>query len=302
MGISASTGPHIVYGAGPAPTDYNGQRAPSLYDQFLALLDPRPLATYQPGQADNSPVCGWQSGGVFCCVDQAPSTAANNNIVAAGTGSGAGNQTLVSSSGAGITVGVSISRIDAGETVAGLLAIDTAQTRVSYGQTGSVQLWNPVQAIARNIVIQSGSNNSGVTFTVNGYDLYGQPVSENITGPNNTTANGKKAFKYISSVARSATITGNVNVGTGDIFGFPLRTDVWGDATIFWNDALITATTGWLAAVTTDPATATTGDVRGTYAVQSAADGTKKLRVWMQLTPARVATTAGLLGVTQYST
>src|SRR5262245_24982332 len=201
MGITASSGPLVIFGAGIAPSDYNGQRGPSALDQWVMLADPRQYVAYQPGQSATSAVAGWLSGGSMCLVDQAPSTSANNNIVAAGTGSGAGNQTLVSSSGAGITVGTSITRIDTGATVTGLLAIDTAQVRVSYGNDGAMQAWNPLQAIARNIIIQSGSNNSGVTFTINGYDLYGQPISENITGPNNTTANGKKAFKYISSVA-----------------------------------------------------------------------------------------------------
>ena len=88
--------------------------------------------------------------------------------------------------------------------------------------------------------------------------------------------------------------------------GFPLRIDTFSDAQIFWNSALITASTGFTAAVTTDPATGTTGDVRGKYGVQSASDGTKKLVLRVTPKPSALAATnglsmTGLLGVTQFT-
>jgi len=51
--------------------------------------------------------------------------------------------------------------------------------------------------------------------------------------------------------------------------------------------------------VTTSPATTTTGDVRGTYALQSAADASKRLVVRQFVTPANMGSIAGLFGVTQ---
>jgi hypothetical protein len=91
----------------------------------------------------------------------------------------------------------------------------------------------------------------------------------------------------------------NVTVGTGDVFGFPLRADFVHEVSIYWNSAAITASTGFVAAVTTSPATATTGDVRGTYAVQSSSDATKRLAILIRPSVANISSTAGLLGVTQ---
>src|SRR5215467_1888201 len=110
MGITAATGPFITYGAGIAPSDYNAQQAPSLFFQSSGLLDPRPVATYQPGQSEASYVGGWLSAAKWVVLDFAPSALATNNIVTAYTG--ASPATLVSSSAAGITVGQSVNRMD----------------------------------------------------------------------------------------------------------------------------------------------------------------------------------------------
>src|SRR5262245_18137836 len=243
MGITAASGPYVSYGAGTAPTDYNSGAAPSLFFQGQGLLDPRPVATYQPGQAVSSPVCGWLSAGgaMFLVLDYAPSTLSTTNIAAAFTGSSP--VTLVSSSGAGITVGQSVVRMDNNVTDTGLLAIDGAGGRVSYGQDATIQLWDPTKAGGRNVRITSttASTNAGLTVTVNGYDIYGQPVSENIAGPaGSATTSGKKAFKYIKSVTFTGGSATSLAVGTGDVYGFPLRSDTFLFYTqLWWNGALI---------------------------------------------------------------
>jgi hypothetical protein len=297
MGISAEQGPSITYGQ--APGDYNGQRAPSLYDQGAGLLDPRTLFTYQPGQSEFSPVCGWYSGGGLVCIDAVPAALAANNI-AASQSPGAGAITLVSSSGAGVTVGASVVNAATGALVTGLLALDGAGGRVSYGQTATIQLWDPAKMLSRCLRFVSGGNDSGITFTVTGFDIYGQPMTETITGANAGTANGAKAWKYISTITHSGSVAGTLTIGTRDVFGFPLRQDIWGYADIIWNNAFVTANTGFTAADTTSPATATTGDVRGTYGVQSASDGTKRLVMFLSIPPSNAGTVAGVLGVTQF--
>lgn len=125
------------------------------------------------------------------------------------------------------------------------------------------------QSIARGVQIVGLSGGTGGNFTVRGWDVYGAPMSETITlaaGAN--TVYGLKAFKYIASVTPSATDTVTYSVGTTNIFGLPLRSDNFGDVKINYaaslNPALVTANTGYVAAITT-PSTTTTGDVRGTY-------------------------------------
>lgn len=299
MSITASSGPIISFGQGNVQ-DYNGQRAPSVFDQHIALMDPRLMYQYQPGQADASPVAGWMSGGQFVALDCQPSVLNAANI-AASQSPGAGAIALVSVTGAGITAGSSYVSLTTGLTVSAL-AIDGPATRVSFGQTATVQLWSPVTCFGRAVSITSGGNDTGITFTVNGADVYGQPMSENMTGASGAAVTGKKAFKYITSVTHTGSVATTVTVGTTDIIGLPLRSDLfYGYTQVTYNGAIVTATTGYVAAVTTNPATAITGDVRGTYALQSAADGTKRLTVFQTISPANISSTTGLLGVTQFA-
>jgi hypothetical protein len=174
-----------------------------------------------------------------------------------------------------------------------------------FGQSNSVYLWNPQALVARAVSIVPVSNTSTaqVIFTVSGYDIYGVPMSEAITVPTSTTTatttNGKKAFKYIASVTPNVTNAITYSVGTTDIYGFPLRSDFFSDVAINYNAAAVTASTGYVAAVTTSPATTTTGDVRGTYALQSAADASKRLAIRQFVLPANMGSITGLFGVTQ---
>lgn len=305
MTITAFDGPLIggfpsnPYGTnGTSSDNQNPEAGPSLFNGGTALLDPRQPFTYYAGQDFGQKTYGWYSSTQCLVVDAVPSTISAVNI-AASQSPGAGAITLVSSSGAGITVGTSITNASTGATVKGLLAIDGAMTGLGFGQALSVNLWDPTKALSRNIRIVSGGNDSGITFTVSGYDVYGYPMTETITGANAGTASGAKTFKYISGITHTGTVAGTVTIGTGDVFGFPLRCDRFSNALIYWNSALITASTGFTAAVTTSPATATTGDVRGTYAVQSASDNSKRLTVYITVPPANVSTITGLTGVTQ---
>jgi hypothetical protein len=299
MGISASTGPIIAFGQGAVSGDYNGQRGPSVFDQFLALMDPRTPFQYQPGQSESNPVAGWMSGGQYVTLDCVPLTLGAANI-AASQSPGAG--AIVLTAAAGVTGGLSVVNAVTGATVTGLLGLDGGGGRLSFGQTGTVQLWDPAKSFGRTISITSGGNDSALTFTVNGFDVYGQPMTENITGASGAAATGLKAFKYISSVTHTGSIASTVTVGTTDVIGFPLLSQFQFPHTVIaYNGAMITAATGYLAGVATSPATAITGDPRGTYALQSASNGVKRLTVLQTITPANISSIAGLLGVTHFT-
>lgn len=300
MTITAYTGPVLTIASTGVPANQNPEHGPSAFMYAAGLLDPRAPFTYYPGQDFGAPTYAFMGAG-YMVVDQAPSTISAVNI-AASQSPGAGAITLVSSSAAGITVGQSIVRSDTGATVTGLLAIDTKMTPVTFGQAGTIRAWDPTKAISRNVRLTSGGNDSGITFTVSGYDVYNYPMTETITGANAGVASGAKAFKYISGVTHTGSVATTLTIGTGDVFGLGLRVDRFAYAEITWASAKITANTGFVAAVTTSPATALTGDVRGTYAVQSASDGTKQLQVKIIPSVANLAATSliiGLFGVTQ---
>jgi hypothetical protein len=134
---------------------------------------------------------------------------------------------------------------------------------------------DPRQALSRNVSITGVASGVGGTMTVHGWDIYGQPMSETITvGAGAVTGYGKKAFKYIGSVVPNFTDTHNYSVGTGDTFGFAYRTETWEQTDVCWAGASMTATAGWTTADQTNPATSTTGDVRGTIQTGAAGAGT----------------------------
>jgi hypothetical protein len=159
--------------------------------------------------------------------------------------------------------------------------------------------------LARCVSITGVSGGAGGAFLVSGWDIYGVPMTQTITvaaGAN--TVNSTKAFKYIKSVVPQFTDAHNYSVGTADIFGFDLRTDLWEQVEVFYNQSFVTVATGYTSAVATSPATATTGDVRGTYAVQAATDGVKRLAFYQtmsiqQMIQATPTNYISLFGVTQ---
>jgi len=73
------------------------------------------------------------------------------------------------------------------------------------------------------ITITSSANDSGLTFTVTGYDQDGQYQTETITGGNISQAVGTKVFKSVSSISSSGNSAGTVNIGTKAI-GYDLKT------------------------------------------------------------------------------
>lgn len=152
--------------------------------------------------------------------------------------------------------------------------------------------------VARCLALSSAANLSAVNFTITGLDQYGQVMTVLIAGPNANTIKTTKAFRAVSSVSVSAAVGTAVNIGTSDTIGLP-----WALSSAAyivsrnWNNAADTSTV--VAADTTSPATSATGDTRGTLALSSASDGTKRLVFIQALTGIQCgpqATSAGLIG------
>src|SRR5271166_1407881 len=132
---------------------------------------------------------------------------------------------------------------------------------------------DPRQACARGIVTTvSGGTSSSNHIVIAGYDVYGHSMTESI--PCTAATNwGKKAFKYVFSATPDFTDgTNNYTVGTSDVFGIHMQSDFVEQTSVWWNGVISAgANTGWAAADLTDPATTSTGDVRGT--IQTSAQG-----------------------------
>ena len=157
---------------------------------------------------------------------------------------------------------------------------------------------------AISVTTASGSPTSA-NFTISGYDYYGQAMTEVIASGTvaSTATNGKKAFYQISSIAVSAGTTVAVSVGTSDVLGCPIRfTDIGYVISAGWANALAEDTGTAVVADMTNPATSTTGDVRGTYVPSSATNGVRRLVMSLAVPAIAVgpnATRLGALGVTQ---
>lgn len=181
------------------------------------------------------------------------------------------------------------------------LTAGTSATLVTRADgTSAIQLDVP-RAVAVTIGAGTITNRN---VTINGYDYYGQAMSEVIaTGTTqSTTVNGKKAFFQISSATVSGAVGATIALGTTDILGIPVRvTDAAYIASVGWNNVLARDTGTFVAAVTTT-ATTTSGDVRGTYVPSEATNGTKRLVMGILLPAIAVgpnSTRTGALGVTQ---
>lgn len=157
--------------------------------------------------------------------------------------------------------------------------------------------------IPRCVSLTSAGNISAVNFTVKGYDVYGQPMTQTLAGPNANTVNTTKAFFSVISVTVSAAVGTNTSVGSADIFGLPVICSDGGYIDrAGWAGALASDAGAFVAADATSPATASTGDVRGTYAPSTASNGVRRLVLSILLTSSAVgpvATRAGALGVNQ---
>lgn len=193
--------------------------------------------------------------------------------------------------------------------VAALQTTPGAANLVLAAGAGVTQVTRPDGTIGyqldtpRCISLTSTGVLTGVNVTINGWDVYGQPMSQTRAGPNNNTVTTLKAFAGVTGISVNGAVGTNMSVGTSDIFGFPFRvTDAGYISSVKWNNTLADNAGTFVAADVTSPATAATGDVRGTFAPTSASDGVKRL-VAAILMPAIAcgpnATRIGALGVPQ---
>jgi hypothetical protein len=200
------------------------------------------------------------------------------------------------------------------------LTLQTAGLRAAAASTGAVDLaltagtgvTLAVDATGANryvldcprcvTVTAAGANTA--TFTIYGYDQYGQAMSQAIAAPTTSTVATTKAFKSVTRIAASATAGSNISCGFNDKFGLPVRvTDAGYIVHASWNNALASDAGTLVVADATSPATTSTTDVRGCFTPSTgASDGTKRLVITIALPALAVgpnATRIGAAGVPQ---
>lgn len=319
MGITAFSGPVYVYGitqtASGVTTEYNDQRGPSVFDLGSGLMDPRVQYNYIPGDQPTNQTFAFFDN--VATIDYIPAATSSNGIAATQSATGNGALTL-GATGAGITTGVSIIAPETGRTVTGLIAIDGAcggssLAGVSFGQSGTTQIWNPATLAARCLTITSSVNDSGGAYTFVGRDTYGFKLTETVAGPNAATVTTQKAFKYLSTITSCGTINSTgVYVGYSDTYGLPLKCTSFGyisgtygvssQAGGFGNSSTFI----FIPASSRATQTSTTPDVRGTIAMTPTSTGGQRLTLFVSPSPANLATisasnASGLFGAAQFS-
>lgn len=172
--------------------------------------------------------------------------------------------------------------------------LGTATLIGSYGKVPVTSLTAWPDKWGRNVTVVASAANAR-TLTVTGYDYLGQKMIEVLTINGTTTVQGLKAFAWIESlVASSDTDTTTINVGWGNKFGLPFKSQMM---TFEIKNGVIAANAGtFVGAVTTDPQTSTTGDPRGTYLpVTVLPDGTNTFKLGL------ILERSNLHGVRHYS-
>lgn len=156
----------------------------------------------------------------------------------------------------------------------------------------------------RRVTITAAGANTA-TYRVEGFDVYGQPMTQLLAAPSTSTVTTPKAFRSVTRVvnANAAAGTNGLTVGFNDALGLPVRvTAAPYVMTVKWDTALAQDAGTLVAADVTDPATASTGDVRGVYTPSSAANGTRRLVMTIAVPGIACgpnATRTGAFGVTQ---
>jgi len=160
----------------------------------------------------------------------------------------------------------------------------------------------------RNLVSVVSHDTTAVSLDIliSGYDYLGQAMSElhQVTNAAKTKT-GAKAFAYVKSVAITAAADASadtLNIGTGSKLGLPLALQKIGHlvaASLGGVQELINvaANVTAVAAVTTSPATTTTGDVRGTVTFNGTLDGTAEAMVAYHVAARNTASVHGVLQV-----
>lgn len=93
------------------------------------------------------------------------------------------------------------------------ISISGASTgAVTVGHSGTSTL-----DVQRRVIITSGGSDTGITFTLSGYDGQGAPISEVITGSASSTAQSVLSYKTITSILTSGAAASTVKVGTNTV-------------------------------------------------------------------------------------
>lgn len=71
--------------------------------------------------------------------------------------------------------------------------------------------------IGRRVIVTSGGNDSGITFTITGTNASGQSISDTFAGANIGAAQSNLDFVTVTGVTHTGSVAGTVTVGTNGV-------------------------------------------------------------------------------------
>lgn len=95
------------------------------------------------------------------------------------------------------------------QTVTRVAISGASAAAVTVGHSGLA-----TQDVQRRIIITSGGDDTGITFTLTGTDANSSPISEVITGVNNAAVSSVLSYKTVASVLTSGAAASTLIVGT----------------------------------------------------------------------------------------
>jgi hypothetical protein len=91
-----------------------------------------------------------------------------------------------------------------------------AANAITVGRAGTATF-----DVARRVIVTSGGNDTGITFTLAGTDTNGTPITEAVTGASGGAASSVLSYKTLTSVLTSAAAATTVIVGTNGVADSP---------------------------------------------------------------------------------
>ena len=174
----------------------------------------------------------------ICAAQTIPSgggTLALNGTLASssfvGTGSIAGNVLTISAATSGVLnrgnllngLGVQPLTTPIGVLVSTTNGVGTYVVNVSQTVSSTTIYGNTVVTLdtPRRIIITSGGNDSGITFTLTGLDWANTPISEVVTGANVGVASSVLDYASLTSIVASGATASTITVGTNGVAASP---------------------------------------------------------------------------------
>jgi len=141
---------------------------------------------------------------------------------------------------------------------------------------------------ARNLqIVSTNAGDTTQVLTITGRDIVGNPQVEEMTANGTTPVVGLKAFSVVESISNSVVFAGNLTVGTSVTqanikLGLDAGLESLFDAVHALTGAAVVTEEGgaFAAADSTSPATATTGDTKGTYTPAVIPNGALNYILW----------------------